>query len=354
MPVAATAKPSARLDASNLPARAVLPSPFELNRRVNASTLPARAKTLAITIFDHARYGESVCTASDETLGREVGGLTGRQVQRLRNMLEAQGWTETERLGVSKFAYKRIRLGRCCYILPRIDTRGQTPGLHLDIPGRAPRRACLAKSSGSVEPEKETTSRTRGTAESGPDPEPSSSSFASLQGEKIQPLKAKTSQIATATIDAMIAQVLAVLALGRTLAVGKVREWVDRHGLERVKLALTLAEYRKPTRNPVRSEGGIGWILTRWQRMSLEAIREEVSAHQPRSTPARVVMQNCNSRPVEPEPPPPDRAELEAIVAELEGKPRLNVIDRTRLKLARAELAKLDAAGPEPGGRPAP
>jgi hypothetical protein len=109
----------------------------------------------------------------------------------------------------------------------------------------------------------------------------------------------------------LVIRLLAVLVITRTLAAAKIREWVRVHGLEKVHLVLTLAEHRKPTRNPFRCEGGIGWVLTRWRtaNMSLEAIREEVSATEPRPKPGAAgslpVMQNLNApAPIEPDSDP--------------------------------------------------
>lgn len=47
-------------------------NPFEINRRVLASDLSPAAKAILLTILDHARYGISVCTASNHTLAREA------------------------------------------------------------------------------------------------------------------------------------------------------------------------------------------------------------------------------------------------------------------------------------------
>src|SRR4051794_18487801 len=111
--------PGVVTNARRKPARPDLPNPFELNRRINASDLPGTAKRLAISIYDHARYGASTCTAADETLSKDLGGDVGpRQVFRLRELLEAEGWTQTDRLGASKFARKIIGLGPRCYLIP--------------------------------------------------------------------------------------------------------------------------------------------------------------------------------------------------------------------------------------------
>jgi len=109
----------------------------------------------------------------------------------------------------------------------------------------------------------------------------------------------------------LVIRLLAVLVITRTLAAAKIREWVRVHGLEKVHLVLTLAEHRKSTRNPFRCEGGIGWVLTRWRNANIpvEAIREEVAAHEPRPKPTAAsnqpVMQNLNApAPIEPDPDP--------------------------------------------------
>ena len=95
------------------------------------------------------------------------------------------------------------------------------------------------------------------------------------------------------------------------MATAKIGEWICVHGLEKVKLVLTLGENLKQTARAFKTDGGFGFHLTRWDklRMPLAVIREEVSATEPRPKPGTVgslpVMQNLNApAPIEPDPDP--------------------------------------------------
>ena len=72
------------------------PNAFEINRRVLASDLSHAAKNVLLVILDHARHGESTCTASTRTIARESG-MTARHVSRLLPALESAGWIQVER-----------------------------------------------------------------------------------------------------------------------------------------------------------------------------------------------------------------------------------------------------------------
>ena len=95
------------------------------------------------------------------------------------------------------------------------------------------------------------------------------------------------------------------------MATAKIGEWICVHGLEKVKLVLTLGENLKQTARAFKTDGGFGFHLTRWDklRMPLAVIREEVSATEPRPKPGTAgslpVMQNLNApAPIEPDPDP--------------------------------------------------
>ncbi len=183
------------------------------------------------------------------------------------------------------------------------------------------RRSCLPPGDGRVSPPQPHSTHARSetqaletpttnSRETNP-PEPSPSSFAARGGEEEfqtlepegpQALEAEPAPAAVETpvppaiaaaqaplVD-LIDRLLLLLAMTRTVAAAKIRQWVDLYGEMCVHLALTLAEIRKEGRNPFRSEGGIGSTLFRWQKFKLipEEIREELEAarlaHTPKST----------------------------------------------------------------------
>lgn len=73
-------------------------NPFEVNRRVFASDLDPGAKIVLLVILDHARYGQSKCTASNKTLARESGLSERQTIRHVQNLVDS-GWLDLDRLG---------------------------------------------------------------------------------------------------------------------------------------------------------------------------------------------------------------------------------------------------------------
>lgn len=74
-------------------------NPFEINRRVIADRhLDPAAKLVCLAVLDHARHGESSCTASNGTIAKETS-IGVRQVITHIQTLVKHGWLDLERLG---------------------------------------------------------------------------------------------------------------------------------------------------------------------------------------------------------------------------------------------------------------
>jgi hypothetical protein len=92
---------------------------WEVNRRILYSPLAAAAKVVLLIIIDHARHGQSVCTASNATLAREAG-CQPRHVIRIVRELEKRGWITLDRKGPTVNFGRTLGMGPLCSI-------GQTP-----------------------------------------------------------------------------------------------------------------------------------------------------------------------------------------------------------------------------------
>ena len=321
-------------------------------RRRFVQELPPSHASVMIVIAELCNYGNNPlgCFAKARTIASKVkssrSSRTGkpiaeRHLRRITADLVMGEWLEVEHHvhRDPRYRYRTYRLGRKALVFEmHVPTEPLGAGGHSGLaelvgagghsgqgaggPGRPSDSGTAPKGALSVE---ETTTKSE------PDPESSSSFLVSLDLEEPQIPEAPVVQIPEASLAeipepeavtipeptstpaavetpaadprgvspaipaaeaSLVIRLLAVLVITRTLAAAKIREWVRVHGLEKVHLVLTLAEHRKSTRNPFRCEGGIGWVLTRWRNanMPLEAIREEVAAHEPpsaRSAPVR-------------------------------------------------------------------
>jgi hypothetical protein len=116
-------------------------NPFDLNRRVLKSDLTAAAKNVLLVILDHARYGQSVCTASTRTLAREAG-ITEQYVRRVLSDLVARRLIVIERATGSVHSRHMIRLGQCIH---QVETKFplrlhevETLSREVETPSRVP------------------------------------------------------------------------------------------------------------------------------------------------------------------------------------------------------------------------
>lgn len=99
------------------PARQVT-NPFEINRRVLASDLSLAAKAVLLVILDHARHGQSVCTASTSTIAREAK-ITERHVRRVLPDLAGRRLIVIERATGSSQSRHTIIVGACIHQVGR-------------------------------------------------------------------------------------------------------------------------------------------------------------------------------------------------------------------------------------------
>ena len=143
---------------------------------------------------------------------------------------------------------------------------------------------------------------------------------------------------------------------GPAIARKCVANWIGLVGPVLVAMAILMAEWRKDTRNPVRSSGGLWDHLRRWrdEEWTEAEVRELVESHRPRGKPAAPPPAPAPAdEPPDELPPETERAELLATIAALEAISRRTSWDERRLRMARAELAELDGspAPPPPAGR---
>ena len=99
------------------PRRAPRPYPvvdgWSINRRVFASNLHPGAKIVLLVILDHARHGQSKCTASNATIAKESR-IGVRQVITHIQKLVKDGWIELDRLGETINHGRELRMGGVC------------------------------------------------------------------------------------------------------------------------------------------------------------------------------------------------------------------------------------------------
>lgn len=99
------------------PRRALRPSPaidgWAINRRVFAAQLDPGAKIVLLVVLDHARHGQSTCTASNATIAREAN-LSVRQIGLHVKMLVEDGWLDLERLGPTVNHGRILHMGSLC------------------------------------------------------------------------------------------------------------------------------------------------------------------------------------------------------------------------------------------------
>jgi hypothetical protein len=81
-------------------------------------------KLLLLAIADYARWGEGQCTASNETLAKDIGGVVPRMITQYLVTLEQDGSIVVARRGANKYTRRTITLGAQAYgFAPRAPVR---------------------------------------------------------------------------------------------------------------------------------------------------------------------------------------------------------------------------------------
>lgn len=89
-------------------------NPFDLNRRVLASDLSLSAKAVLLIVLDHARHGQSTCTASTRTIAKEAR-ITERHVRNMLRELELRGLITILRATGSRHSRHTIMVADCMH-----------------------------------------------------------------------------------------------------------------------------------------------------------------------------------------------------------------------------------------------
>lgn len=257
-------------------------------------------REVLVRVILFTRGGERPCTVGTRGLARAAG-LSERHVRRCVHEFEARGLVAIDRVGGSIHGRYLLRLG------PAIEQVGRPSRPPLTCVGSD----ILAHRVGHPGPPSPFGGGKQKTTTNGPSP--SSSSASPGEGEPAPRIaqEAPPAEPDPEAVRALAVRLVAVLGLVMAFAARKAREWALAFGLERVELAITLAEHRRASRHPLRGEGGIAWVLNRWRALDLEAIRLEVDGYRPRPK----APPPAPARPTEPSDP------VTALVDELVGDP---------------------------------